>query len=117
MKAQPTVSPRFPYQERAHAYDISLKRTWGMVEWQRRQGPRHRTRSQDYAKAFLASMGDPHRRIQRIATKYKVEPASVRKALQRYWGRSRYLEFVPFDPRGPGRKAVRMDPWNRPFLD
>jgi hypothetical protein len=79
---------------------VSLRKAWGIPEWQRRIGKTRQTRAEGYAEEFKAlKKRSPQERIERLAKKYKVTPDSMRRALQRYWGVQKFSELVPPRPR------------------
>jgi predicted DNA-binding transcriptional regulator len=86
------IAKRFKVQEQSVV--VSLRRAWGIVEWQRRLGKRRRTKVEEYAAGFQGMSGDPQRRILGLARKHKVSPEAMRKALWRYWGADRFTKLV-----------------------
>jgi len=92
------IAKAFRVHERS--VTVSLRKAWGIPEWQRRIGKTRQTRAEGYAEEFKAlKKRSPQERIERLAKKYKVTPDSMRRALQRYWGVQKFSELVPPRPR------------------
>jgi hypothetical protein len=91
------LARRFGVQE--ESVIVSLRKAWGIPEFQRRIGKTRRTEAEDYAAEFRQLKGDPHQRILDLARKHEVTPDSMRRALRRYWGVQRFNNLVPQQQR------------------
>jgi transposase-like protein len=99
---------------------VSLRKAWGIPEWQRRIGKTRKTPAEGYAAEFEKLEGDPHQRIQDLARKHNVNPRSMSMALKRYWGVEKYRDLIPWVQRPTRSKEYekafersRSDPWKR----